>query len=513
MSRRQQALIASAFTYAQWTLAVLTGFFVTRFLVGALGQELYGTWLATGALFAYASLADLGILGVMPWLFAEADGARDQALLKRLCAHGLAVAVAGALVHLLAALFLWQALPRLIHLSNAEREALMGPVVVLVVLTALGYPLRLAVAYRQGLQDYRFLGILGLAQSLLNVGLVVGFALAGEPLYGVALGASLPGVLSGLVAAGRTFARDRHLFSNHSGLNWKTFRSLLNSGGGQWLGALGWQLAFASDAVIIGHLANRDSIPVFAITSRLGLTLMQLSWTLPDSTFVGLAQMKAGDGTQRVGSVVLAILRFHLLAAGLVGCAILAGNGSFVSGWVGPALFGGATLNVLFAVDVIILSAVHAVVTPVAVLGRRMTIGLLTALNGALHIGFALGLGKIWGLSGVAVATALSALISSLPVGVRLLISMTSIDRRELRDAVFASWLWRALPCLVLSVLIGLAASHLGVPSMGRIGYFVLAIGAGGVASAVYLLAMRPLTRALPLGPRLRRALVSLRLG
>src|SRR5262249_1932783 len=66
MSRRRNALVATSFTYIQWGLAVLTGLFLTRFLVGSLGQALYGTWLATGALFAYASLADLGILGVMP---------------------------------------------------------------------------------------------------------------------------------------------------------------------------------------------------------------------------------------------------------------------------------------------------------------------------------------------------------------------------------------------------------------------------------------------------------------
>src|SRR5262249_25782193 len=252
------------------------------------------------------------ILGVMPWLFAEADGARDRALLKRLCTHGLVLALAGAAVHLLASLCLWGLLPRIIHLGNAEREALMGPVIIMVIFTALGYPFRLAVAYRQGLQDYTFLGILGLMQSLLNVGLVVGFTRAGAPIYGVAFGASLPGLLTGLAAGARTLVLDRQLFSERSSLNSTTFRTLLSSGGGQWLASLGWQLAFASDAVIIGYLGNRESILVFAITSRLGLTLMQLSWTLPDSTSVGLAQMRVQRDAPRIESVVLATVRFHL---------------------------------------------------------------------------------------------------------------------------------------------------------------------------------------------------------
>jgi O-antigen/teichoic acid export membrane protein len=513
MSRRRNALVATAFTYVQWVLAILTGLFLTRFLVGSLGQQLYGTWLATGTLLAYASLADLGILGVMPWLFAEAEGALDTVLLRRLFAHGLAVSVAGAAVYLAFALCLWQALPSLLHLSGAERETLHGPVLVLIVLTALGYPLRLALAYRQGLQDYSFLGVLGLLQGLLNVALVVGFTWAGAPLFGVAIGASLPGFLSGVAAAARTFVSDRHVFFASPKLDWATFKSLLTSGGGQWLGSLGWQLAFASDAVIIGYLGSRELVPVFAITSRLGLTLMQLSWTLPDSTLVGLAQMKAQDGLMRVGGVVLGLLRFHLLAAGFVGCAILAGNGTFVSVWVGSALFGGPALNALFAVAVLTLSVAHALVTPIAVLGRRMTIGLLTVANGILHILLALVLGKIWGLPGIALATTVSAVLSTLPVGFRLLSTMLRSLRLEFWNSVFVPWLVRGLPCLILAFLAGLAVPHVeGVLGSSRIAHLVAAIGAGGVSAMVYLFAMRPLTRILPLGPRLRQALLSLRL-
>jgi O-antigen/teichoic acid export membrane protein len=511
MSRRRNALVATSFTYVQWGLAVLTGLFVTRFLVGELGQGLYGTWLATGALFAYASLADLGILGVMPWLFAEAEGAQDQRRLRRLYDHGLAVSLAGALLHILVAIILWYFIPGALHLSVAEREALRGPVSVMVIFTALGYPLRLALAYRQGLQDYSFLGTLGLLQSLLNVVLVIGFAEAGAPLYGVALGASFPGFLSGALAAARTVLKDRFLLVMDFDLDWQTFKTLIGSGSGQWLGSFGWQLAFASDAVIIGYLGHRELVPVFAITSRLGLTLMQLSWTLPDSTSVGLAQMKAQQGVPQVGAVILALLRFHLLATGFVACAVLAGNGSFVSAWVGGGLFGGSTLNALFALDVVILSIVHAVVTPIAVLGRRMTVGLLTAANGVVHVLLALVLGSFWGLPGVALATGVSALLANLPAGLRLLSSMTGIASSELRSVVFGPWVLRGLPCLALAFVVGRFSGHAEFLT-SRLLHLGTALVAGGGCALVYLFAMRPVTRALPLGPRLRQALLSLRL-
>jgi hypothetical protein len=317
----------------------------------------------------------------------------------------------------------------------------------------------------------------------------------------------LPGLLAGVAAAVRTFVLDRHVLEAVPTLDWGTFKSLVSSGGGQWLASLGWQLAFASDAVIIGYLGSRELVPVFVITSRLGLTLMQLSWTMPDRPSVGLAQMKPKTGWQERWRVILAPR-----------CRTRRLRRSHRKRRVRDCLGGRFALwrpcaQPLFALAVIVLSVVHALVTPIGVLGRRMTVGLLTALNGMLHIVLALGLGRIWGLPGVALATSVSALLSTLPAGLKLLTAMTSITPSELRRSVFSSWLARAIPCLVVAYLAGLLVIRFE-ESIGasRITTLIVAVADGGASALLYLLAMRPLTRVLPLGPRLRQALLSLRL-
>jgi O-antigen/teichoic acid export membrane protein len=512
VSRRRKALLATGFTYAQWILAALTGLFVTRFLIHRLGAELYGTWLATGALLTYAGLADLGILGVMPWLVAEADGAQDRWRLHSLASHGFAASIVGAILHLGVAFCLWRLLPSLIHLSTPEQAALRGPIIAMVGVTVLGYPLRVGAAIRQGLQDYAFLGVFGILQTLLNVAIVLGLGLAGAPLYGVALGATVPALLSNAVALSRTLSRDPDLFSEWK-LQWSVFRTILNSGGGQWLASMGWQLAFASDAVVIGYLGRRELVPVFAVTSRLGLTLMQLSWALPDSTSVGLVQLNAQGNRERAAEIVAALLRFHLLTSGLIACGLLAGNAGFVSAWVGPSFFGGATLNAILAIDVIVLTSVHGVVVPVGALGRRMTVGLLTAANGVIHIVLAVLLGKIWGLAGVAMATALSALVTTLPAGVTLLTHLTSLTASQLARGILLPWTIRGLPCFALAAVAGwLVVRSEALRHMDQPRALIVGLVAGGLAGVAYLLTMRSLVRDLPLGPRLRQALLSLRL-
>src|SRR5262249_39567466 len=163
--------------------------------------------------------------------------------------------------------------------------------------------------------------------------------------------------------------------------------------------------------------------------------LMQLSWVLPDSSMVGLAQLNAEGGRARIAEVVEGLLRFHLFTAGLIACGLLAGNAGFVAAWVGHSYFGGAGLNLVFALDVIVLSTVHGLVVPVGALGRRMTIGLLTAANGLVHIALALMLGRGLGLAGVALATAASGLLTTLPAGLLLLSRMTTLTRFGLMRA------------------------------------------------------------------------------
>ncbi len=222
-----------------------------------------------------------------------------------------------------------------------------------------------------------------------------------------------------------------------------------------WIGSLGWQLAYASDSVILAHLGYRSAIPVFVITSRLGLTLMQMSWGLPDSASVGLAQLNAEGDRDRVGSVVTTLIQFHLITAGVIACGVMAGNFGFVTLWMGADLYGGSTLNAVFALDIAVLSIVHALTVPSAVLGARLKIGFATLVHGGIHILVALVLGRWWGLVGVAAATSISGLLTTLPVGAKTVSELTPLTLRRIFREVIGSWLPGVLSCAAVALLAG----------------------------------------------------------
>lgn len=513
MSRRKNALVATAFNYAQSALGILSAFYLTRLVLRGLGQDVYGMWLATGALLGYAGLADLGILGVMPWLFAEADGAKDRERMRSLLAHGVVAGIVGGLVYTIAALTLWLVLPRLLHLSELDRHTLRGPMLITTFISGVAYPVRLFVALRNGLQDYRFMGMVGLIQTLATLILTASLIYGGFGLYGVALGNAVPMVTTAVAALVRTAIVDQGLLRGWSRPGWPVMKSIVTSGTGTWFATLGWQLAFASDSVVIAYLGHRDLVPMFAVTSRLGLTLMQLSWTLPDSASVGLAQLNAEGNKERVADVIKVLLRLHLIGAGLIACGSLAGNMGFVAGWIGSDLFGGPWLNSAFAVDVVLLSVVHGLAVTAAVLGQRMRVGAVTLANGAVHIVLALLLGRVWGLFGVAAATAVSALMTTLPVCAKLVTSVAALSVAQLLTGILRPWLVRALPVFGVAALAGACLMMPVVGgALGRRGVAAVSLSAGLFAGFAYLISMRPLVRDLPFGPKVRRMLGVFRL-
>jgi hypothetical protein len=272
MSRVRNALTAAVFSYIQTILGIVCALYLTRFLVHTLGQDLYGMWLATGALLGYAGLADLGVLSVMPWLFAEAEGARDLAKLRSLLAHGLAAAFAGAMAVAVCLLALWGLVQHILHLSPADLRALRGPVLVGAAIGIFSYPLQLFMALRNGLQDFAFMGRWSLVQTVLAFLTVIVLTRAGGGLYGIAVGTAIPGLVMGTVALLRTVFRSPELLRDWPRLRWSVVRSITGAGAGAWMASAGVQLAFASDNVVIALVARRNLVPTFTVTSRVALT-------------------------------------------------------------------------------------------------------------------------------------------------------------------------------------------------------------------------------------------------
>jgi O-antigen/teichoic acid export membrane protein len=503
VSRTRRAGIAATFGYLQFGLALASGIVVVPFVLARVGGEAYGVWLGFGELVAYSAMVDLGVLGVLPWLVAEADGRRAPEELRALVSAGLAASSLAAVAFAALALGLLTVAPGLTGVSAAQKATVIGPLVLLVAGMAAAYPLRVFHAVLIGLQDVTFIGTLGVAQAALNVALIVGLLAAGQGLFALAAAATVPTLF---VAAASWMRLGR--IAPELVRGWRLpSRDLLGrvtaQGVGGWVAGLGWRMISATSNLVILALAGPVAAVAYAMTARLADALMQMSWQVPDAGLVGLAQLKGEGREERAGEIAVSILRLTLIGAGGVACAILAFNPGFVSLWVGPERFAGLAANALIAAGIVALSLGHSLFSTAATLGARVQIGFATVAQGIVHLGAAILLGRSFGVAGVAAAAVIGSAVVGYPAGAYYLCRVSGLTQSELWRRALGPWAARASLLLAASAAIGAWGWRISVWP---------ALIATPLLALAYVWWLRPLYAELPLPARLRPLLARLRL-
>ena len=503
MSRVRVAALTASFNYLQYALAIASGLVLVPLTINAVGPRSYGLWLATGELLGYAGMVDLGVLGVLPWMVAEADGSGDRKRLRALVANGVAVGTVIGLGYAIVAVVLWVLVPATVNVPAADRSALARPLLLLVAVTAAAYPLRTFTALLNGLQDAVFNGVLNVAQSATYFAIaLIGFS-RGWGLYALALASASSTVVAVGASFGRTLVIAPDLLGQWPRPQLATIRSLLTNGLGVWIAGFGWRLMAASTSMVIALVGRTEWVAIYSCTSKLSALSTQLTWVLPDSGLVGLSQLHGeGRPQSRVRAVVMTIVRLHLVLAGTAACAVLVFNAAFVTSWVGAEYFGGHALNLWLAGGIVVSTLVHALVTTASVLGNRLKVGAATIANGVAQTTLAFGFGAWWSLGGIAAASVVAALATSAPAGLVLLRASTGISLRMLWDELLFPWVQRMAPVAVVCGAVGILVRDAGPIAAG--GVTALAVGC-------CFFAVRPLLSGLPLNEQWTRRLVRAR--
>ncbi|HEY6213494.1 MAG TPA: MATE family efflux transporter, partial [Vicinamibacterales bacterium] len=504
MGRARKAAIGAAFIYGQYGLAIVSGIVLVPMTLAYIGARNWGLWLAGCEVLNYGGMLDLGVLSVLPWLFAEAHGRRDRAAMQRLVSHGLWLGIIVSLFVFGVMTVAWRVLPSRLFLTAADVAVVGPPLALMVVLSTIYSPLGVFRAVLESQQDVTYVGTVTILKGLLAVILTVVLLVAGYGLYALALAAALPSFAMLIAFAIRARAIAPDLRPSLLRPTREELRPLFANGVGSWLSDVGWQMLNASTGIVITYLGNPGWVAVYACTSKLGGMSMNLAWVLPDSGQIGLAQLFGeGQPARRLRDVVGMMLKLHLLFAGIAAIGLLMFNPAFVTRWVGITMFHGIRLNAVLAVGVVLFSIVHGLITSAAVLGNRLQVGVVIFVNGLLQAALAVVLGHRLGLMGVPVAALVASAVTALPAGIWLVSRPTGITARWLMTDLIRPWLPRFLPIAALAFAGGLLYL--------RIGLWTSSVAAAALC-LLYAWHMRPLYSSLPLDRRVTDVLVRFRL-
>jgi O-antigen/teichoic acid export membrane protein len=343
---------------------------------------------------------------------------------------------------------------------------------------------------------------MSIVQVGLNVALTLGLLLAGQGLYALAAATAVPSLVAGVASAVRLWIIAPDLVRGWRLPPWALMRTMTAQGLGSWTAGLGWRMVAASDSIVILSVLGPAAAVVYAMTFKLGSVAMQMSWQLPDSALVGLAQLKGEGRPERVREVVVSLLRMVLISSGGVACAVAAFNPAFVTLWVGPARFGGLVLNLLLAGVVLAHSLSHGLFSTAATLGTRVEAGWASVAQGVVNLAAALLLGRAFGLPGIAAAAILSTALVAYPAGVWMTRKTTGMPQRDLWREALGPWALRGGALLALGAAAGMLV---------RVSPW-LPLALVPFLAPLYLWAMRPLYAGIPFPARFRGWLARLRL-
>ena len=504
MSRFRNATITAVFSYGQFAIAIASGIVLVPLTLHRVGAIAYGLWLTSGEVLGHAGMVELGVINVLPWMLAEADGRGDREEMRRLVGEGVLVAALIGLAYVALAALGWWFLPGVLRLSAAERSMVVGPLILLVLANGASYPLRVFQGVLAGIQDVYFNGVFTLVNTLAGVSVTAVLLVKGFGLYALAAGAALPSLIILFTAVARVMVVAPDLLRGWQLPALSELKALVQNGAGAWLSDIGWALVASTNGIVITYIGHPEWVAIYACTSKLSAMSVQMAWIIPDSGLVGLAQLYGTRPTaERLRGLAMMLLRLHLLIAGAAVCGYLAFNPAFVTRWVGGSNFGGVPLNMLLGAGVLASSFIHGIISTASVLGRRFETGIVTLVNGLAQGVLGVMLGHRLGLPGVAAAALIAGFLVSVPAGFALLRSSTALTAAHVAADLAGPWFLRAAPVIAVAAAVGWFHASLGLVASAALAEVVM---------LAYAWQMRPFYVGLPLDPALYGWLVRLRL-
>lgn len=494
MTRTHRFLGGVTLGYAYLVLVTVVGLWLTPFLLGHLGQRDLGLWLVATQLLGYLALLDFGVVTLVPRETAYAVGlhgedartevTRTIGRFRRLM-WWQAPVVAGA------AVVAWLALP---EAWAPLRTPLVGILAVFVVT----FPLRAYHAVLQGLQDHAFLGRNQLAAWGAGTLVTVLLVLAGVGLDALVAGWAVTQVGSALGCRSRmrrqfpdlwqpglpavSLAEARQVYGRSIWLN---------------IAQVGHIFLNGTDVLVVGALLGAEAVVPYACTTKLVAVLSNHPQLLMQTAAPALSELRASGNRARLAEICAALARAMLVLSGAVATVVLAANEAFVSWWVGPTLFAGWGVT-LASVAVMLTrhfndTSVHALYA-----FRRERAQSLTALaDGAVTLVASVALVYQFGLIGAPLGSLLGCLLVSLPLNL-------SRFAGELQVAITAP-VRNLRPWALRFALAALIAG--GAAAMTSAGSLLALASLSAGAAGLYALLMWPIASQPPLGPYVRSAL------
>lgn len=414
MSRTKRFLTGVSFGYLNQALIILTGLWLTPFLLRRLGQQDYGLWLICTQILFYVSLLDFGVIALLPRETAFATGQentqpkeKQQVLL--IIGQAARITLWQTPIVALVAIIIWFLLPQ-------DWMRLHQPIGIILATFVLLFPFRIYPAILQGLQDFGFLGKLSLLSFSAGTSSTIIFAVKGFGLLSIAAGWIMQQCLTASISWWRLHKVFPEVMSQQAPpITWHLLRETFSKSIWVSVSQLAIVLLNSIDILIVGKLLGPEVVVTYSCTGKLIYFLASQPVAFVNSALPALSQMRASEPRERLLNVSIALSQATLLFSGLAFSIALTINQGFVTHWVGDRLYGGQQLTLLIILLTLMRHWNLTIGCCIFCFGHERRMAVLGILEGAVAFVSIYVLVLLVGVNGAPLGMALGVCLVNLP--------------------------------------------------------------------------------------------------
>jgi len=405
-SRRRSSMIVIAGTQTMVLLSIINNLVLMPVYLRYIDDAMLGSWMALIGAAAFIGLADFGVGSLLTQRTATLLGGNESEGLAKTIVSGLTALVGLATAAFALFFVIAPFVPQLLGFKSVGAE-------------------QLTLAFRLAcLNGALMLVLCGVGAILLGVQrpkvYMFSMVLAQIVCMAVTLGLlyvnagiiALPiGMLSGTITAFAVTVTDLVVIVRsesiraHLKFDARVFKYLLKSSSALFTAKIFKLASTQCLGLLVAFVVGASYVVIFEITRKAALMVVDIGTKVIASIFPGLAHLSGADELEKFHHIgrltVRLVLFFGLIGAG----GILLLNHEFVRLWVGDQYYGGAVLTGLICLHALFQLLNALTYNIIFAKGLIRPVIWASFWEAALQIALSVPFGRMWGLSGIVVAS------------------------------------------------------------------------------------------------------------
>jgi len=432
-------------------------FFLSPYVVHTLGYDAYGVWAIVLTLTGYFGFADFGIRPAIVHFVARHDALEEPEALNAFVSSAFFTFGAGGLLVLGIALVASPWLAAAFGIPPALQHEATVALLLTAGTLAVTLPLNAFSAVLIGRQRFDLSCRIDLVMIFVRTAAIVLALWRGYGLVGIAAANALAEIGEMSWKTRAAFRLQSSLRLSFAQVHRSRVGALLRFGAFNIAAALALHLTYQTDAIVIGTTLSLSWVTYFTIASRLPFHVRSMMWTVGRVLAPEMGARDARGDARGVARLITGAARNLLVLAMPLIVYMVVFGGAFLERWMGAESFrteAGPALIVL-ALGALAPIASYPLVAVHQGTNRMRALAALSMIEALSNLGLSLALVGPYGILGVAIGTAVPALLVH-----ALLMPLWICREFSLPFGRFCAQVWpRPLAAAGLTGLLGVAVA------------------------------------------------------